>query len=300
MLFAQDHLLKVRSVTSLTSRRPLPRAEKAAEGYRLSWRGVAVMGVLNVTPDSFSDGGQWGSAEAAVQAAEAMAAAGALIVDVGGESTRPGAEPVSVEVECDRVLPVIRALEGSGIPISVDTRRTEVAAAALAAGAHIINDVSGLRDPQMIQVCAEKGVPAVIMHMRGEPRTMQQQTDYADLEGEVFGFLREQAERALAAGVPSVVLDPGLGFAKTAEQNVVLLKALPRLVAYGYPVLVGASRKSFVGKLSGIAVPSERDSASVAVHLFAASRGAALVRVHNVPAHVSALATWEALHHDAG
>jgi len=271
-----------------------------AEGYRLSWRGVAVMGVLNVTPDSFSDGGQWGSVEAAVQAARAMAAAGALIVDIGGESTRPGAEPVSVEVECDRVLPVIRALEGSGIPISVDTRRTEVAAAALAAGAHMVNDVTGLRDPQMIQVCAEKGVPAVIMHMRGEPRTMQQQTDYDDLEGEIFGFLQAQAERALAAGVPSVVLDPGLGFAKTAEQNVALLKALPRLVACGYPVLVGASRKSFVGKLAGITVPKERDSASVAVHLFAASQGAALVRVHNVPAHVSALAVWEGLHRDPG
>jgi len=208
MLVARDPGLPLTSVTSLTSRRPLPRAEKVAEGYRLSWRGVAVMGVLNVTPDSFSDGGQWGSVEAAVQAARAMAAAGALIVDIGGESTRPGAEPVSVEVECDRVLPVIRALEGSGIPISVDTRRTEVAAAALAAGAHMVNDVTGLRDPQMIQVCAEKGVPAVIMHMRGEPRTMQQQTDYDDLEGEIFGFLQAQAERALAAGVPSVVLDP--------------------------------------------------------------------------------------------
>lgn len=283
-------------VTSLISRRPLPGAERTEEGYRLSWRGVAVMGVLNVTPDSFSDGGQWGSVEAAVQAAKAMAAAGALIVDIGGESTRPGAEPVPVEVECDRVLPVIRALEGSGILLSVDTRRTEVAAAALAAGAHIINDVTGLRDPQMMQVCAEKGVPAVIMHMRGEPRTMQQLTDYDDLEGEVFGFLKDQAERALAAGAPSVILDPGLGFAKTAEQNIALLRALPRLVAYGYPVLVGASRKSFVGQLSGIAVPKERDSASVAVHLFAASRGATLVRAHNVPAHVSALAAWEGLH----
>jgi Dihydropteroate synthase (EC 2.5.1.15) len=161
------------------------------------------MGVLNVTPDSFSDGGQWGSVEAAVQAAKAMAAAGALIVDIGGESTRPGAEPVPVEVECDRVLPVIRALEGSGILLSVDTRRTEVAAAALAAGAHIINDVTGLRDPQMMQLCAEKGVPAIIMHMRGEPRTMQQLTHYEDLEGEVFGFLKDQAERALAAGVPA-------------------------------------------------------------------------------------------------
>ncbi len=287
-------------VNCLISRRPLPGAEKTPEGYSLSWRGVGVIGVLNVTPDSFSDGGQWGSVEAAVQAARAMAAAGALMVDIGGESTRPGAEPVSVEVECDRVLPVIRALERSGIPISVDTRRTEVAAAALAAGAHLINDVTGLRDPQMMQICAEKGVPAVIMHMRGEPRTMQQQTDYGDLEEEIFGFLKAQAERALAAGVPSVVLDPGLGFAKTAEQNVALLKALPRLVAYGYPVLVGASRKSFVGKLAGIAVPRERDSASVAAHLFAASQGASLVRVHNVPAHVSALAAWEGLHCDPG
>lgn len=287
----------MRPAKTLTSLRPLPRADKTVDGYRLSWRGVGVMGVLNVTPDSFSDGGRYASLEAAVAAAKAMVAAGVLIVDVGGESTRPGAEPVASEVECDRVLPLVRALSGMDALISIDTRKPEVAAAALAAGAHLVNDVSGLRDPAMLRVCAEAGAPAVIMHMRCEPRTMHQQTHYTDLAGEVFGFLAAQAERALTAGVPSVVLDPGLGFAKTAEQSVALLKALPALASLGHPVLVGASRKGFVGKLAGGVAVSERDAASLAVHLFAATRGAALVRAHDVAAHLSALAAWEALHH---
>jgi dihydropteroate synthase len=290
------HSLQRQSTKTLTSYRPLPRADKTADGYRLSWRGVGVMGVLNVTPDSFSEGDRYPSLEAAIAAAMAMVDAGALIVDVGGESTRPGAEPVPSEVECDRVLPLVRALRSMDALISIDTRKPEVAAAALAAGSHLVNDVSGLRDPEMLRVCAEAGAPAVIMHMRGEPKTMRQQTDYANLEGEVFGFLAAQAERALTAGVPCVILDPGLGFAKTAEQSVALLKALPALAALGHPVLVGASRKGFVGKLSGETVASKRDAASLAVHLFAATRGATLVRAHDVAAHVAALAAWEALH----
>jgi dihydropteroate synthase len=290
------HSPQRQSAKTLISSRPLPRAERVADGYRLSWRGVGVMGVLNMTPDSFSDGNRYPSLEAAIAAAMAMVDAGALIVDIGGESTRPGAEPVPSEVECDRVLPLIRALRGMNAAISIDTRKPEVAAAALAAGAHLVNDVSGLRDPEMVRVCAEAGVPAVIMHMRGEPKTMRQQTDYADLKGEVFGFLAAQAERALAAGVPCVILDPGLGFAKTAEQSVALLKALPVLAALGHPVLVGASRKGFVGRLAGGAAVNERDAASLAVHLFAAMCGATLVRAHDVAAHVSALAAWEALY----
>ena len=253
------------------------------------------MGIVNVTPDSFSDGGR--GTQAALAHARQLRQDGALMLDIGGESTRPGAPPVDAATELDRVLPVIRGLAGSGAVISVDTMKPEVAAAALGAGAHLINDVSGLRDPQMRAVCAERGAAACIMHMQGEPRSMQVAPHYDDVVAEVFGFLGTQAELALAAGVPGVLLDPGIGFGKTPQHNLALLRALPALTARAWPVLVGGSRKKFLAALSGEpqGQADSRDAASLALHLHAAGAGAALVRVHDVRSHVLALRVFSAL-----
>ena len=274
---------------------PVPGATPIHGGWRLSWPACAVMGVVNVTPDSFSDGGRDG--EAALKHARQLLSEGAFILDIGGESTRPGALTVDVATELDRVLPVISGLAGSGAVLSIDTLKPEVADAALEAGAHLVNDVSGLRDARMQAVCAARGAPAAIMHMRGEPRTMQQEIYYDDVVAEVFGYLRSQAALALDAGVPGVLLDPGIGFGKTAGHNLALLRALPELTALGYPVLLGASRKKFLAALSGEpqAAAHTRDAASLAVHLHAARCGAALVRVHDVRSHVLALRVQSAL-----
>ncbi|MGY2895417.1 dihydropteroate synthase [Deinococcus sp. UYEF24] len=280
--------------------RPVPGAERVAGGWRLSWNGCAVMGILNVTPDSFSDGGRHTSLTAALDQARAMLKAGALVLDIGGESTRPGAEPVSAEQELDRVLPVLRELNGWPVALSIDTLKPEVARAALEAGAHLVNDVSGLRDPDMVRVCAEAGAAACIMHMRGEPRSMQVNPEYGDVVSEVFGYLTAQARAAKAAGVPDVLLDPGIGFGKTVEHNLELLRGLERLTSGTEPVLVGASRKGFIGKLGGAELASDRDPGSVAVHLYAARRGAAMIRVHDVAAHVQALRVQAALEEDGG
>ncbi len=255
------------------------------------------MGILNVTPDSFSDGGRHLSAEAALTQAAMLVKGGATVLDVGGESTRPGAEPVAAETELGRILPVLEGLRSAGVPVlvSVDTYKPEVAAAALRAGAHLVNDVSGLRDPEMVRVCAEAGAPAVVMHMQGTPQTMQRAPHYSDAPREVFAELQRAAERALAAGVPSVMLDPGIGFGKTAAHNLALLRGLADLVALGYPVLLGASRKGLVRELAGESVADERDPGSVALHLWGAQQGVAMVRVHNVPAHAQALKVWAAL-----
>ncbi len=258
------------------------------------------MGILNVTPDSFSDGGQHLGPEAALAQAATLIKDGATVLDVGGESTRPGAEPVAAETELDRILPVLRGLRGTEVLISVDTYKPEVAAEALRAGAHLVNDVTGLRDPEMVRVCAEIGAPAVVMHMQGTPRTMQRAPHYDDVQRVVLTELRANAERALAAGVPSVMLDPGIGFGKTLEHNVTLLRGLFELVALRYPVLLGASRKGLIGVLSGDAAGAgvgagERDFGSVALHLWGAQQGVAMVRVHNVAAHAQALKVWAAL-----
>ena len=255
------------------------------------------MGILNVTPDSFSDGGAYGDARSAVERGVAMAQQGALFLDVGGESTRPGAEPVGVRTELERVLPVVSALASStDAIISIDTRKPEVARAALEAGAHLVNDVTGLRNQRMVEVCAEFGVPAVIMHMQGEPRTMQQQPHYDDVVTEVRCYLEESAERAIAAGIPDLFLDPGIGFGKTLEHNLALLRALPELVGEGRKLLLGASRKRTIEYIAGPSEPWERDPGSIAIHLHAAAAGAAVVRVHDVAGHVQALRVWERLH----
>ncbi|GAA4023026.1 dihydropteroate synthase [Deinococcus rubellus] len=274
---------------------PVPGSVWVADGWQLSWQGCAVMGIVNVTPDSFSDGGR--GVEAALIHARQLHRDGALILDIGGESTRPGAQAVDAATELDRILPVIRGLVGSGAVISVDTLKPEVAAAALAAGAHLVNDVSGLRNPQMLTVCAERGAPACIMHMQGGPRTMQVSPHYGDVVAEVLGFLAAQAALALAAGVPGVLLDPGIGFGKTSHHNLALLRALPELTSQPWPVLVGGSRKKFLAALSGEpqGQADTRDAASLALHLHAARAGAAMVRAHDVRAHVLALRVFSAL-----
>ncbi|MCU1399046.1 MAG: dihydropteroate synthase [Acidimicrobiales bacterium] len=252
------------------------------------------MGVVNVSPDSFSDGGLHFDVGDAVAHGLALARDGALVVDVGGESTRPGAADIPLDAELERVIPVIERLAAEGnVLISVDTRKAAVAAAAVAVGANIVNDVAGLRDPEMVAICAEMGVPVVIVHMQGSPTTMQLDPRYDDVVGEVVGWMEEQADVALAAGVPSVLLDPGLGFGKTLEHNLALLRALP--LSQRFPVLIGASRKRTVEQLAGRASVQRRDPGSIAIHLWAAQRGAAMVRVHDVPGHREAMQVDRAL-----
>ncbi|HEX2770808.1 MAG TPA: dihydropteroate synthase [Micromonosporaceae bacterium] len=261
-----------------------------------------VMGVLNVTPDSFSDGGRYTDLDAAVQHGLWMHRQGAHLVDVGGESTRPGAERVDADTEIARVLPVIRALAAYGVPMSIDTTRAGVALAALQAGVMIVNDVSGgLADPAMAKVVADAGCPWVLMHWRGHATKMAGLATYDDVVADVERELSERVDEALAAGVAAdrIVLDPGLGFAKRAEDNWRLSAHLPELTALGFPVLFGASRKSYLGSLladpSGAPRPTgERDAATIATSVLAAAAGAWGVRVHDVRGTVDALAVWQA------
>ena len=249
--------------------------------------GPFLMGVVNVTPDSFSDGGLFLGRDAAVAHAERLVAEGADIVDVGGESTRPGAADVAAGAEIERVAPVIARLRerGCATPISVDTRKAEVARAALAAGADLVNDVSALADPAMRELVASAGVPAVLMHMRGTPSDMASRAVYRDVVGEVERELEEALARAAAAGVRQdrVLLDPGLGFAKTAEQSVALLAALPRLRSLGRPLVVGPSRKSFIGKIAGAPV-GERLPGTMAAVAACVLAGVEVIRVHDMSA----------------
>ena len=254
------------------------------------------MGIVNVTPDSFSDGGRHADFPSALAHARGLIAEGADIVDLGGESTRPGAAPVSEEEELRRILPLVESLRDAGIPISVDTRKPAVMRAALAAGADMINDVQALRSPGAIDAVAGSEVAVCLMHMRGEPATMQQEAVYDDLVGEVKTFLLQRARVCLDAGIARerIVIDPGFGFAKKPEHNLALMRRLPELAAAGFPVLAGLSRKSTLGVLTGR--PTEdRMPASIAAALAAAARGAAIVRVHDVAATVDALKIWNAM-----
>jgi dihydropteroate synthase len=256
------------------------------------------MGVVNVTPDSFSDGGDHASADAAIAVGRAMLAAGAAIIDVGGESTRPGSPPTSPDIEIGRILPVIRTLAADGACVSVDTRHAATMRAALAAGARIVNDVSGLAfDPDSAGVVARAGRAVVLMHMRGTPDTMNALARYGDPVREVAAELAARRDAALAAGIPAdrIVLDPGIGFAKTAAHNVALLCGLSALRGLGHPLLVGVSRKRFVGSITGVDAPRDRLGGSLAAGLFAVAQGAAILRVHDVPETVQALRMWQAL-----
>ena len=244
-----------------------------------------IMGILNATPDSFSDGGCFQTLEKAVARGLQMVEEGADIIDLGGESTRPGAAPVQTLEEIARTVPIIGKLrEKTGALISIDTRKAEVARAAVAAGADIINDISALADPDMVNVVAETGAGLVLMHMLGTPETMQENPHYTDVVSNVWNFLEERLAFAVERGVApeQVCLDPGIGFGKTDEHNLALLQGIPALAAAGRPVLVGASRKGFIGRMTGRDVPAERLAGSLAVAAFSILRGAQILRVHDV------------------
>lgn len=242
-----------------------------------------IMGILNVTPDSFFDGGRFLDPARAVERSLEMIEEGADVIDIGGESTRPGAEAVPAEEELRRVLPVVERLASrSGTPLSIDTSKPAVARECLAAGASLINDVTGLRDPEMLEAALEFNAGIVIMHMRGTPQTMQQQTYYQDVVAEVKQYLAEKAGAAQSAGIRQIIIDPGIGFAKTAAQNFEILRRLEEFCDLGYPVLVGPSRKSFLGSLPGGAPPEQRLEAGLAAVTIAALKGASMVRVHDV------------------
>jgi dihydropteroate synthase len=257
-----------------------------------------LMGIVNVTPDSFSDGGAFLDPDQAVEHGLKLACEGADVLDVGGESTRPGSLPVSEDEELRRVLPVIRGLRSkTGVLISVDTTKSSVAGAALEAGADIVNDTSGLRaDPAMGPLIARSGAAVILMHMKGVPRTMQESPSYDDLLGEVRAFLRDRVREAEAAGIPfeRTIIDPGIGFGKTAEHNLALLNRLDALQDLGRPVCVGASRKAFIGRILGLP-PGERLEGTIAAAVLSVSRGASILRVHDVGAVAKAVRVAEAI-----
>ena len=261
--------------------------------HRFEWGSrTYLMGVLNVTPDSFSDGGQFNTVETALAQAKKLVEADMDILDIGGQSTRPGSQPTTLDEECDRTLPIIRAIRSANhdwlrnIPISIDTTRAEVARQALQAGADIVNDISGgTYEPDILNVAAKANAPIMLMHLRGTPETMQQMTDYDDLMGEIVTFLAQQADKAVEAGVdPSkIVIDPGIGFAKTVAQNLTILRELKALQKMGCPILVGTSRKSFIGKLLNQPEAQKRVWGTAATVDCAIAHGADIIRIHDGP-----------------
>ncbi|MHC1709049.1 MAG: dihydropteroate synthase [Methanomassiliicoccales archaeon] len=273
------------------------------EPPRFEWSGGSlkltkprVVGILNVTPDSFSDGGQNYDADTAVQRARSMKDEGADIIDIGGESTRPGSAPVSADEEWSRISDVVRRVsEEVGVPVSVDTRRPDVARKALRAGAVIVNDVSGLRE-EMAEVVRDEGAAAILMHMRGEPSNMQEHTRYVDVVGDVYAFLEDRVRKAVAAGVPAerLAIDPGLGFAKDVDGNLELMSRLDEFRSMGRPVMLGASRKTFLGKIAG-GEPEDRLEASLAAAAVACWQGVHLFRVHDVKGTVKTLRAVSAM-----
>lgn len=264
--------------------------------HRLPLATPLVVGIVNVTPDSFSDGGCWGDAQAAIAHGLKLRDEGADILDVGGESTRPGAAEVPAAEEIRRVLPVIEALARRGCVVSVDTMKPAVMRAALDAGAAMVNDVMALRAPGALETVVASGAAVCLMHMQGTPRQMQQAPSYSDVVAEVDDFLRERVAACGTAGIgrERLVIDPGFGFGKTLAHNLALLRQLPRLVGSGLPVMAGLSRKSMLGALTGRDV-GQREYAGVAAHLAAVARGARLLRVHDVAAMRDALAVWNAV-----
>lgn len=267
-----------------------------AGSFRLSLDRPLIMGVVNTTPDSFSDGGKFTTAPLAIEHALELAKLGADILDVGGESTRPGALPVPADEEKRRILPVIEALARAGLIVSVDTKKPEIMCAALGVGAVMVNDVMALRMPGALEVVAATKAAVCLMHMQGEPQTMQQTPRYGDVVADVVQFLGERVEACIAAGIEQdrLVVDPGFGFGKSLVHNLELLKKINVLAAVGMPVMVGMSRKSMLGALTARGV-DEREFAGIAAHMMAIERGARLVRVHDVAAMRDALTVWNAV-----
>src|SRR4051794_33931199 len=268
------------------------RPQASSSPLRRNYAAFRVMGVVNVTPDSFSDGGLWLDHDDAVAHGRELVAEGAAILDIGGESTRPGAEPVEAGEELRRVVPVIERLRDSGAQLSIDTMKAGVARAAVHAGATLVNDVSALRfDAELAGVCADASCDVCLMHMLGDPRTMQKDPRYDDVVDDVKRFLEERLAFAVAAGIAEerVLLDPGIGFGKTVEHNLTLLKRLDELAALGGPLVIGTSRKSFLGKLTGRPQARERVAGTVATNVLALERGASVFRVHDVAPTVEAL-----------
>jgi dihydropteroate synthase len=265
-----------------------PKSKIELRGRSFNWgERTYLMGVLNVTPDSFSDGGEFNTLAAALAHAQCLIEAGADIIDIGGQSTRPGAREVSVEEELNRVIPIVKTLrqEQVSVPISVDTTRAVVAHKAVEAGADIVNDISGgTFDPDMLPVVAQLGIPIVLMHMRGTPQTMQQLTEYGDLIGEIYEFLERQLAAAEGAGIERsrLIVDPGIGFAKTGEQNLEILRQLPRFGSLGVPILVGVSRKSFIGRILNQPDPKGRVWGTAAACCGAIAGLADILRIHDV------------------
>lgn len=277
----------------------MQRYRLACGRFELDLGTPKVMGIVNITPDSFSDGGAHADTDSGIAHAQRLIAEGAHILDIGGESTRPGAAEVSEADEIKRILPVIEALRETGVPLSIDTAKPAVMRAALDAGADMINDIHGFRLPGALEAVAASNCGLCAMHMQGEPRTMQQAPVYEDVVSEVKSFLRVQAQRLLDGGVARarITLDPGFGFGKTVEQNYRLLRELGSLHDLGFALLIGVSRKSMLGAVTGKPV-NDRVSASVAAALAAVARGAQIIRVHDVAASVDALKIWQAVDTD--
>jgi dihydropteroate synthase len=250
--------------------------------YTLRFEKTLIMGILNVTPDSFSDGGQFTDIDTAIAHGKKMVSDGADVIDVGGESSRPGSAPLSEKEELDRILPIVtRLLHEVSVPISIDTYKPLVADACLKAGAHIINDITGLTNPEMRKVAVKHNIPVIVMHMRGTPKTMQQNPIYQDLFGEITAFFQEQITTARKAGIHHIIIDPGIGFGKTVEHNLQILKHLGTFKTLGCPILVGPSRKSFIGVITGLSA-QERLEGTIAAITVAIMNGAHMIRVHDV------------------
>ena len=275
---------------------PLPKKILQCGHLNLDLSKAHVMGILNVTPDSFSDGGKYNQKDQAVVCALQMIADGATVVDIGGESTRPGASPVTVEEEVRRVVPVVAELAKYDVVISIDTSQPEVIRAAVQAGAHIWNDVRALTRPNALQTAAELNIPVIIMHMRGEPTTMNNLDQYQNVTKEVIVELQQRVDDALRAGVKpeNIMIDPGFGFAKNAQQNLQLLNEFYKLNEMGYPILSALSRKRFIGEALNGADAQNRAVGSVAAHLLSIQQGACMVRAHDVKAMSDAIKVWQA------
>ena len=272
-----------------------PLAPITCKKFTLRFKKTLIMGILNVTPDSFSDGGRFNTLEAAVAHAKQLVTDGADIIDIGGESTRPGSEPLSEKEELSRVLPLITCLGNElNVPLSVDTYKPGVAKACLQAGAHLINDITGLTNPRMQQVAAAHDVPVVMMHMLGTPKMMQQNPVYQDVIGEIHTFFQLQIKTAKKAGVTQLIIDPGIGFGKTLHHNLQLLKHLERFTDLGYPLMIGPSRKSFIGTITGLPV-NERLEGTLAAVTIAVQNGANIIRVHDVKQCKRALQVIDAI-----